>query len=208
MATTTQSSTTLDNGDRLSLAEFSRRYCARTDIRHAELIEGVVHLPSPTRIPQHGRPHGLVAGWLAAYCARVPGVALVLEGTVTLSEDSQVEPDAFLYRVAEGASRFQLTDEGYGVGPPDFVVEVAASSASYDLHNKLRAYERAGVPEYVVWRVEDRQVDWFRLVEGRYVRVEPDAQGIIASSVFPGLRLTVPGLLAGDYAAVLGAIAG
>jgi len=82
-------------------------------------------------------------------------------------------------------------------------VEVAASSASYDLHVKREVYRRNGVREYVVWRVYDRQVDWFRLENGQYVPVPADAAGMIHSRTFPGLRLAVPALLSGDLAHVL-----
>ena len=34
----------LENGDRLTRCEFERRYTAKSDIRKAELIEGVVHI--------------------------------------------------------------------------------------------------------------------------------------------------------------------
>jgi Uma2 family endonuclease len=166
-----------------------------------------VHVPFPTRINFHADPHALFVGWLVTYCGRVTGVRVATEGTIKLSEDSQVEPDAFLYRLGQG-SRFRITEQGYGEGPPDFVGEIAASSASYDLHSKLRVYERAGVPEYVVWRTEEAAVDWFRLMEGHYVRIEPNANGVIESTVFPGLRLSIPALLSGDYAAVLGALNG
>ncbi len=42
-------------------------------------------------------------------------------------------------------------------GAPELVVEVAASSASYDLHSTFHVYvyRRNGVREYVVWRVLD-----------------------------------------------------
>jgi hypothetical protein len=59
------------------------------------------------------------------------------------------------------------------------------------------------VREYVVWRVLDEAIDWFRLRDGEYVLVAPDADGIVASEQFPGLRLHVPSLLAGDLATVL-----
>ncbi len=36
----------LHPGDRLSRAEFERRYLAQPDIKKAELIEGVVYMPS------------------------------------------------------------------------------------------------------------------------------------------------------------------
>ena len=46
-------------------------------------------------------------------------------------------------------------------------------------------------------------IDWFRLREGRYVWIEPDADGVVESEIFPGLRLNVPRMLAGDLAGVL-----
>jgi hypothetical protein len=39
----------LENGDRLTRREFERRYNAMPDVKKAELIEGVVYMPSPTR---------------------------------------------------------------------------------------------------------------------------------------------------------------
>jgi putative restriction endonuclease len=103
MAVTTHS-TTLEKGDRPALDEFNRRSCARPDLRHAELSEGVVQLPSPTRLSGHGDPHGLAVTWLGSVCARTPGVRLGLETTITLGPDTQVEPDAFLYRTDERAT--------------------------------------------------------------------------------------------------------
>jgi Uma2 family endonuclease len=194
----------LESGDRLTRAEFHRRYCARPDIRKAELVEGVVYVASPTRFTVHGKQHGIVTTWLGTYAASTPGVELGDGATVYLDADNEVQPDACLFclpsRRGQGA---RLTDEGYIEGAPDLVVEVAASSVSYDLHDKLEVYRRNGVLEYVVWRVLDNAVDWLRVHEGEYARVEPDARGVIESAVFPGLRLHVQKLLAGDYAGVL-----
>ncbi len=80
------------------------------------------------------------------------------------------------------------------------------SSASYDLHDKMEAYRRAGVEEYIVWQVLEERIDWFRLRAGRYERLSHDAHGIIASEVFPGLRLDIRAMLAGVRAAVLAAL--
>jgi hypothetical protein len=46
----------LENGDRLTRAEFERRYEAMPHLKKAELIEGVVYVPSPVRHRQHGAP--------------------------------------------------------------------------------------------------------------------------------------------------------
>ena len=57
--------------------------------------------------------------------------------------------------------------------------------------------------EYLVWRVNDAAFDWFRLSQGRYIKVSPNLDGIIYSSLFPGLWLDVEALLAGNVAKVL-----
>jgi Uma2 family endonuclease len=191
VAVETEKPVLLESGDHLSQPEFHRRYCARPDIKKAELVEGVVYVASPVRFGAHGEPHATVVLWLGTYSTRVPGVRL---------GDNEVQPDAFLWREEPGGP---MVREDYVRGAPQLVVEVAASSASYDLHEKLRAYRRNGVREYVVWRVLDGAIDWFRLREGEYVRVEPDDRGVIESEAFPGLRLNVPKMLANDAAGVL-----
>jgi Uma2 family endonuclease len=206
MATAPDLHPVLENGDRLTREEFHRRYELRPDIRKAELIMGVVHVASPTRLGAHADPHSLVALWLRAYEATTPGVRVGIEGTVYLDDDGEVQPDAFMFWLPPHPSRARQTTDDYVEGAPDLVVEIAASSASYDLHAKKEAYRRAGVREYVPWRVLDNAIDWFRLRDGEYVRVEPDADGVIESAVFPGLRLDVAAMLAGDTAAVLAAL--
>jgi Uma2 family endonuclease len=83
------------------------------------------------------------------------------------------------------------------------VVEIAASSAAIDLGDKKRAYRRNGIPEYIVWQVFDRKVDWFCWQEGEYISLPVDADGTIRSRVFPGLWLAVEDLLAGNMVRVL-----
>ena len=195
---------TLESGDRLTRVEFHRRYCTRPDIKKAELIQGVVYVASPTRSRQHGKPHSLMDGWLNVYAARDPDLAVDSNSTVFM-DDSEVQPDACLYR--RSAGRVRETDDGYLEGAPDLIVEVSASSRSYDLHDKLYLYQQMGVLEYIVWQTEDERITWFRLREGRYVPIEPDERGIIESETFPGLRLNVAAMLAADRAAVLATLA-
>jgi hypothetical protein len=57
----------LEPGDRLTRAELERRYEAMPRLRKAELIEGVVYIPSPGRLRLHSRPHLHLATWLGAY---------------------------------------------------------------------------------------------------------------------------------------------
>src|SRR5690242_2783619 len=188
-----------ENGDRLTRLEFHRRYESAPDLKKAELVEGEVHLGSPVRM-EHGDAEGDLGGWLGAYRAKVAGLALSHNGTVVLDEDNELQPDIILRRTAGGTSR---AEEGYVFGPPELVVEIAASSVSRDLHTKKNVYRRNRVQEYIVWRVLDGELDWFALHEGEYRLLAPDANGVIHSEVFPGLRLAVAKLLAGDFAGVL-----
>jgi Uma2 family endonuclease len=190
----------LESGDRLTRDEFHRRYSARPDLVKAELIGGVVYVSSPVRA-LHAEPHGQTVGWLYAYLARNPRVRLSVDGTVFLDADTEVQPDACLWWSEPNGPH--ETEDHYIEGPPQLVVEVAASSAAYDLHDKLQAYRRNGVQEYLVWRVLDNAIDWFHLREGEYVPLEPDERGVIESRVLPGLRLHRAKMLAGDHAGVL-----
>lgn len=191
----------LENGDKLTRKEFERRYHAMPNLKKAELIEGVVYVASPLRIKSHGEPHAYIMAWLGVYKAATPGVGLADNTTVLIDADNEPQPDALLRIEIGGQSRINQDD--YLEGAPELIVEIAASSASYDLHEKLKIYRRNQVQEYLVWRVYDRQFDWFRLKEGEYILLEPNTDEIICSQVFPGLWLAKSALLAGNLAKVL-----
>lgn len=191
----------LENGDKLTRHEFERRYHAMPNLKKAELIEGVVYLASPVRAKKHGKPHASIMGWLVAYEAATPGVETLDNTTVRLDADNEPQPDALL-RIEQGGQS-AISKDDYVEGAPELIVEIAASSASYDLHEKLKVYRRNQVQEYLVWRVYDRQFDWFRLQEGEYIQLEANSDDIVCSQVFPGLWLAKSALLSGDLAKVL-----
>ncbi|MBD2175619.1 Uma2 family endonuclease [Pseudanabaena sp. FACHB-1998] len=194
--------TILENGDRLDRLEFERRYTA-SNIKKAELIEGIVYVASPLRFTPHAEPHGRIIGWLIAYQAMVSGLKVGIEPTVRLDDDNEPQPDAVLFRVGGNA---QIDEDGYITGAPELIVEIAASTVSYDLHAKKRAYERNGVKEYIVWRTLDQAINWFVLENGQYVELAPDNAGVIHSREFEGLRLNVIAILKGDMSVVLKAL--
>jgi Uma2 family endonuclease len=191
----------LENGDRLTRVEFERRYEVMPHIKKAELIEGEVTMPSPTRLRSHSKPHGVMAGWLLVYTAATPGVEVADNATVRLDADNEVQPDLLL-RLEQGG-KTRVSDDDFVEGPPELIVEIAASSASYDRHAKLNVYRRNGVQEYILWQVHDRKVEWFELREGAYAALTPDEAGIFRSRVFPGLWLNVTALLENRLADVL-----
>lgn len=192
----------LEPGDRLSRAEFERRYAAMPHVKKAELIEGVVYMPSPARY-DHGKSQAMVIGWLGVYAATKPNVEVADNVTVRLDADNEFQPDALLRLRAEAGGQSHISADGYIEGAPELVVEIALSSAAYDLHDKLPVYQRTGVQEYLVWQIREQQIDWFYLSEGRYTLLSADKQGHIQSRVFPDLHLNAAALLTDDLAAVL-----
>jgi Uma2 family endonuclease len=196
----------LENGDRLTRAEFERRYEAMPHLKKAELIEGVVYVPSPVRHRQHGSPHAHLIGWLVQYTANTPGVEVGDNSSVRLDLDNEPQPDALLFIDPTRGGQVRISDDGIIEGAPELVAEVASSSVSYDLHAKLHVYRRNGVREYIVWRVLEQEVDWFVLRNGQYERMPRDTQGLVRSEVFPGLWLDPAALLRGDLATVLATV--
>jgi Uma2 family endonuclease len=188
----------LENGDRLTRDEFERRYEAMPHINKAELIEGEVHMPSPVKQKQHSGPHFNLNGLLWLYAANTPGVAGGDNASVRLDMANEPQPDGLLYIEPECGGRVRIDDDDYINGAPELAAEVSSSSVSIDLGRKFQAYQRNQVQEYLVWRVRDRAIDWFYWHEGSYQRIEPTADGILKSRVFPGLWLDGAAIVRGD----------
>jgi Uma2 family endonuclease len=185
----------LEPGDRLTRAEFERRWEAMPNLKRAELIEGVVYMAAAVRYRQHGRPNRWVTRLLVTYEGRTPGVAGADNVSIRMDLDNMPQPDSLLFIEPPHSRLIAIGDDGHLVGAPELIVEIASSSASYDLGAKLHAYRRNGVPEYVVWRVLDGEFDWFVLHEGEFRRQVIEDEGIVRSTQFPGLWLDTRALL-------------
>ena len=196
----------LENGDRLSRDEFERRYDAMPDLKKAELIEGEVYLSSPVRVRRHGDPHIQLVTWIGTYRAGTPGLLAADNSTVRLDLDNEPQPDVFLMIEPERGGQARIDEDDYLEGAPELVAEVAASSVSIELGKKLHVYRRNGVREYIVWRVQDRAVNWFMLRDGDYKSLIVGGDGLLGSEVFPGLWLDPAALLRGDLATVLAVV--
>lgn len=199
-------------GDHLSRAEFERRYSAHPEIKKAELIEGVVYMPSPVRFEQHGLIHFMLITWLGEYWAGTLGIQGGDNTTVLLDYENEVQPDAFLRLRAEFGGNSYHTKNDYVAGPPELIVEVMASSAAYDLHTKKQVYSRDGVQEYIAIQVYEQRVDWFIRQEGVYEALTPEETadeteaGRLKSEVFPGLWLCPAALWERDIAGLLACV--
>ena len=125
----------LEPGYFLTRAEFLRRWEAMPNLKRAELIAGVVYMPSPLSLA-HGASDIDVAGWLAVYKAYTPGCEALSNATWLMGEDDSPQPDTALRVLPEfgGQSR---TEGPYAAGAPEFLAEICPSSVAYDLHQKL-----------------------------------------------------------------------
>jgi len=193
----------LEPGDRLSRDEFERRYERMPHLRKAELIEGIVYIPSPVRVNKHGEPHIRLAGWLQVYQAETPGVRCADNSTVRLDLDNEAQPDLLMIKTPERGGQSRVSNDDYLEGAPELVVEIVASSRAYDLHQKKGAYRRNGVREYLAWTTTEQRLVWWELRDGDYQEMLPDGEGVLKSRVFPGLWLDVAALLRGDMKMVL-----
>ena len=146
----------LETGDRLTRAEFERRYHAMPYVKKAELIEGFVYMPSPVRHKGHGEPHSHIVLWLVTYCVGTPGVSISDNATVRLDPDNEVQPDALLRIEPTVGGNSRISDDDYIEGTPELVVEIAASSAAYDMYDKFEVYLRNGVQGYIVGKPTTR----------------------------------------------------
>jgi len=180
----------LESGEFMHSREFLRRYERLPQVKKAELIEGVVYMGSPVSV-RHSKPDALIQGWLVAYASRHPETEAHTNATVILDAENTVQPDALLRRLPEHGGLTRVNEDGYLAGPPELIVE---------------AYCRNGVREYLVWLVAEARLEWFCMEDDDYRPQLPDAQGVLHSRVFPGLRLPVAPLLAGDTAKVLDAL--
>jgi Uma2 family endonuclease len=192
----------LQQGDRLTRDEFESRYNATDGIKRAELIEGRVYLSPPVSFGAHGNPHFSIIGWLAAYAVATPGVLGGDNASLRLDLRNMPQPDGFLIIEPARGGQAQISDDDYVEGAPELIVEVAASSASYDLHEKFDAFLRNGVREYIIWRTKDEKVDYFMLRNGAFQPHAADERGCFRSAIFPGLWLDGGALMSSDLQTV------
>lgn len=191
-------------GDRMSREEFLRRWEQMPGLKFAELIGGVVYMPSPVSLP-HADFDSLLNGLLFTYAARVPRSQPLVNATWLMAKDSAPQPDVSLRWVKEAGGR-SWVEGTLAAGAPELAIEICASSRSYDLGPKLALYQSAGVQEYLAALIEERRIEWRYLDHGRYRLLKLHKDGTLRSRVFPGLWLDAAAFWKGDRAAMLAAL--
>lgn len=200
MATVNLASPLLTAGDNLTRDEFMRLWEMNPRIKKAELIGGIVYMPSPLSW-DHGVADGYCGAWLVNYHVATPGTEAGHNATTFLLEDVP-QPDNSLRILPECGGASWIEDD-YLAGSPELLLEVCRSSAAYDLHQKLNLYQKAGVQEYLAVLLNDKEIRWHALKNKKYQRLKPGDDGVWRSRVFPGLWLDGAALLKNNMRRVL-----
>ncbi len=194
--TTSAAPNILVDGQRLDQPTFHAMYEAMPPGTRAELIDGVVYMPSPVRV-EHGEAHVPVIVWLAYYAEQSPGLRVMDNATTILGWKGEPQPDALLRILPEYGGR-TWDEGGYVHGAPELIVEVSKATRYVDMGPKKTDYERAGVLEYVVRAIDPDEIFWYIQEQGMLVRKRIGDDGLYRSTVFPGLWLDPVALLEGD----------
>jgi Uma2 family endonuclease len=175
----------LENGERMDQKTFHERYEQTPPGFRAELIGGVVFESSPPKI-RHGRSDHMISGWLFSYSLATPGTEGQNNTTTILGEESEPQPDSALLILESYGGQSRDGEDDYTHGAPELIVEVALSTRSIDLNDKLRDYEKGEAREYLVLDLRNRAVRWFENQGGRFVPIGPDEDGLYRSGASPG----------------------
>ena len=202
-ASTTTAVPPLADGQRLGQAEFHRRYEAMPPRTRAELVGGIVHMPSPMSRRSRrvdARYHPLARPLPPAYAGRPPGRWRDAHpGRLRRARS----PTRCCASSPNEEALAAVNEENYLTGPPELIVEVARSSRPFDLGGKRDDYERAGVQEYIVVALDPDEIHWHVRRGDRLERIPPDPDGLYRSTAFPGLWLDPAALLTGDLEGII-----
>jgi Uma2 family endonuclease len=192
----------LTTGEHLDQPTFHERYEAMPPDTRAELVGGVVYMPSPLST-DHGEEDQNVSGWLFHYKVFTLGVSGANDTTVKLDPQSEPQPDCQLRIPSELGGQSHIDEHRYVAGAPELIVEVARSSRKFDLKQQKADYEQAGVRECVVVELDPDRIHWFIRRRGRFQHLRPGPDGIHRSEIFPGLWLDPQALYGADLVRLL-----
>lgn len=196
-------------GDQLRQPEFHDLYNEMPDDYKAELVGGIVFEPSPLGL-DHSDAQTYLTGAFLSYAGQTPGLQTGDNATVILSDEDEVQPDHFLRILPKhGGQSSDVLERNrkskqkgckYIQGAPELVAEIAHSSRAIDLHLKKERYRMGGVQEYVVVCLEPQKIYWFDLRNQSELHA---ADGVLRSSIFPGLWVNESAIFQCDYSRLM-----
>src|SRR5262245_61895258 len=192
-------------GQRLEQPTFHERYAAMPPETRAELVGGVVYMPSPLRY-DYGVNDINVSYWLGHYKRFTRELRSANNATVKLDKSGEAQPDSMMWIPTELGGHVTIDEGGYIKGAPELIVEIARSSRAFDMGAKKADYERAGVLEYLVVALGPDQIHWFIRRDDRFESLDPGPDGVYRSEVFPGLWLDPQALYAENLDRLIGVL--
>ena len=189
----------LITGQQMTSEEFLRRWDALPGLKNAELIEGIVYVPSPVS-REHGDFDGLAGGWLAHYEWATPGCRVGHNSTWMIL-GSAPQPDVYMAILPEYGGQWRVEGK-FGAGAPELVVEICLTSTEVDFGPKLALYQRAGVREYITVETFTKRIVWRVPEGGSYRELSNGPDGVYRSRTFPGLWLNPAAFWAFDTGAM------
>ena len=153
-----------------------------------ELVNGVVGV-SPSPALRHQRIAMEISRQLAPFLHDHAVGEIVPDVDVKFAEDLVYRPDLLFL-----AQDNPAMDEDPIRHLPDVVIEIISpSTRRYDYETKRGDYERFGVREYWIVDPEESSMTFLRLVDGKYVVVEPEGDAF-RSAVIDGFALDLTAL--------------
>jgi len=158
------------------------------DGRRYEVLEGMLHMMTPSPTTRHQRVSGNLYFILRDHVAKHDlGEIFDAPLDVVLSSTNVLQPDL----IYVSRARAEIVTEKNIAGVPDLVVEIISpETASMDRVTKAQIYARAGVPCYWVVDPDRRTIEEFRLERGIYMPVRQwEGEARFAPELFPGLEI-------------------
>ncbi len=163
---------------------------ALTENDRVQLVQGEIVQMSPQNAPHMTAVHLI---YEALRSLLPPGFTVRVQGPLTLAPDSEPEPDVAVVR---GSPR-DYRDRHPGGDDTALVVEVADTTLSFDRERKGRVYAGAGIPEYWILNLNDRELEVYREPEaGEYrTRAVLREGDTVTPSFRPDARISLADLL-------------
>lgn len=136
-----------------------------------ELIEGFAIAMSPTPVPSHQRVAAALRAELSFLLKNCNNCTVYDPLDYKLADDIILIPDIL---VVCGEIKKKYLDF-----PPILAAEVLSpSTALRDRHTKYSYYEQEGVKYYLIVDADNKKVEVFLLVNGKYLLQEPSDKGM------------------------------
>lgn len=150
-----------------------------------QLIEGEL-IMTPTPNPRHQIILGNIVEKLRQF-AKDKAIVLFSPIDVYLDDENAFQPDSIL--IFNERKEIIKNDGIYG--PPDLVIEILSpSTASYDLREKFRVYDRSGVKEYWIVDPDMNSIEIYSNEEGHFSLItKVEGSGEVGSPSLKGFEI-------------------